>query len=1631
MESFDENRWFKTGIDIFKTWISVDNLRGPDQPEESKNTPVLEGTRGSPEGAEKTELNKTTSVPIISDNINTSVHTEDKMAKRGIDSDNWRVKFREEVRDHDYDYYDQRGSYPSRRGSQHSRRRGNKNNRDRSRPASSNSNYRDGRDEYGSNNSTCSEPPLDDRKHSKNSDESFSKDPSKNIGKNTDVPKKTEEKASSNQPNSQNSNKPKTQTQTQTSSKEENKVQSVKPDNLVTPNKDKPGSKTDKPVGNDSSAKSNSQEKILNKDSIAPKPSLPNKDPPPPPTNKSTSQTNPTLPPTGKQEQAYKPLDQKATTPSNQKANIPPAQGRNKPLDQKAIAPSNQEANIPPAHGGNKPLDQKAIAPSNQEANIPPTQGGNKPLNQKAIASSNQEANIPPAQGGNKPLDQKAIAPSNQEANIPPAQGRNIPLDQKAIAPSNQEANIPPAQGRNIPLDQKAIAPSNQEANIPPAQGRNIPQDQKAIAPSNQEANIPPALGRNIPLDQKATPTPSNPYLPQIPISLPDSNKETTNRNTGPQSTTQPLPQSISTLNPMLKGINFSPTQSQNIFQPNTGSNMLNPFQIPNLRTSNRSVFTFQENKDIPGPVINQLSFQSNTSLMKGQKESETLSGVNPITQGNNQEVSPLSQPIDQMSPVQTSRKPPNTPLHIITTPQHPPTNKSTSQTNPTLPPTGKQEQAYKPLDQKATTLSNQEANIPPAQRRNKPLDQKAIAPSNQEANIPPAHGGNKPLDQKAIAPSNQEANIPPAQGGNKPLDQKAIASSNQEANIPPAQGGNKPLDQKAIASSNQEANIPPAHGGNKPLDQKAIAPSNQEANIPPTQGGNKPLNQKAIASSNQEANIPPAQGGNKPLDQKAIAPSNQEANIPPAQGRNIPLDQKAIAPSNQEANIPPAQGRNIPQDQKVIAPSNQEANIPPALGRNIPLDQKATPTPSNPYLPQIPISLPDSNKETTNRNTGPQSTTQPLPQSISTLNPMLKGINFSPTQSQNIFQPNTGSNMLNPFQIPNLRTSNRSVFTFQENKDIPGPVTNQLSFQSNASLMKGQKESETLSGVNPITQGSNQEVSPLSQPIDQMSPVQTSGKPPNTPLHNITTPQHPPTDNTKSIQDITEANNNQSLINTRPSNQLTTPRSGASMSEKDPSQLLEEIKRLDSDLVTQRSKANEAEKKEKSLLSDNKNLKADITRLTKQSEQRKEENTAKDSSKQKVSNELQAEKQKVASLESEKKKTTEELKASKKECEQLKGQVQQYSNDLANTKSDTQSLNKEKHTKLTDIESKSKNIPKELETKQNEFAKLKESENKTGIYAKNQFCPDNANMELFITDIMGQNQFLKCEIEGKNSLIAELERDIKVLQFEFSSISAENQNLVECLSVSRESQKEIFNQTLETYNREIATLRENNLNYETKNSENNRRIQTLDNIIVQRNEKYSQRESELLTEITKLTKSLSAIEHSLRAANDTNLELNSDLKQTQKRNTNFIAELDLLQTTHNKIIIDKNALDLSVAEMREYIDSTTVERDMLIDKQNALSKQSMSLKSENKFLINKVLSLDKQLNELAEIQEQPLSVQHANYFGDLDISHSCLDKYIIQSPSGDQLHANALEHLLHLQKLNWSLQEKIDDLTN
>ena len=245
LESITETRWFKTGVTYLKAWISVDNLKTPD-PEETNNTPVREGTRGSPEGAEKAELNKSISVPIIPDNISKSLDTEDKMDRRGNwENDDWRTRrsSRDEERDSYYYDYDSRDSYPDRGEFHQHSKRGRNRNKDKPRPGSSSSDYRSERDGYGTDNSTSSEPPPNDRKNSQKSDKPFVKEPKKDNRESTDgaVPKpKTIDKS---QPNSQNSNKSKTEPQTiqtQSISKDEKKS-----DNLITPKKDNSGPKTE------------------------------------------------------------------------------------------------------------------------------------------------------------------------------------------------------------------------------------------------------------------------------------------------------------------------------------------------------------------------------------------------------------------------------------------------------------------------------------------------------------------------------------------------------------------------------------------------------------------------------------------------------------------------------------------------------------------------------------------------------------------------------------------------------------------------------------------------------------------------------------------------------------------------------------------------------------------------------------------------------------------------------------------------------------------------------------------------------------------------------------------------------------------------------------------------------------------------------------------------------------------------------------------------------------------------------------------------------------------------------------------------------------------------------------------
>ena len=560
LESLTGSRWFRTGISLIKNFISEDNLRSPDQPEEErKNTPVLEGRRGSPEGAEKTEPNKSTPVPAISDNItDTSVDTEDKMANK----DDWRTRggFRDEG---GRDYYDPRYSYNVSRDGYNDRRgydrppKRNRSGRDKNRPSSSNLDYRNKRDGYGSDNSTCSEPAANDRNHPTNSGKPFYKDSDKYARKSVDG---TAEETTADI-RQQNSPKPKSESQKpQTLSKGEKGVN---------PKQDKPDSKTDSnPKRSEPVAKNSQQEKLKDKD---------NKPPAPP-----TSPPNTNSPSVHIQEKQNKTTDSKPNVLPKPKASIPPAQGGNKSSDNMAITPPGQGVNIQQKEG-NKSSDNKTNILPKAETSIPQKEG-NKPLDKKVINAPKQETIIPPKEGGSIQL--------KPGTNIPLAQGLNKSSDKKAptqgeSTPPKQEANIPTAQVGNKPAATMAI---------PPNQGTIIPVAQAGNNQSKQQENK---------LDQNITPITSKPIIPQTQNLFPDSNKETINQSDqiATNQNSQPLQVPFS--------FPFGSTLQENSASPITGPNLFQPAN------------SFPFNSSIPGQVMSQHFFHQNTPPTIGQDKSE------------------------------------------------------------------------------------------------------------------------------------------------------------------------------------------------------------------------------------------------------------------------------------------------------------------------------------------------------------------------------------------------------------------------------------------------------------------------------------------------------------------------------------------------------------------------------------------------------------------------------------------------------------------------------------------------------------------------------------------------------------------------------------------------------------------------------------------------------------------------------------------------------------------------------------------------------------------------------------------------------------------------------------------------
>ena len=271
-------------------------------------------------------------------------------------------------------------------------------------------------------------------------------------------------------------------------------------------------------------------------------------------------------------------------------------------------------------------------------------------------------------------------------------------------------------------------------------------------------------------------------------------------------------------------------------------------------------------------------------------------------------------------------------------------------------------------------------------------------------------------------------------------------------------------------------------------------------------------------------------------------------------------------------------------------------------------------------------------------------------------------------------------------------------------------------------------------------------------------------------------------------------------------------------------------------------------------------------------------------------------------------------------------------------------------------------------------------------------------------------------QIRKQNHIIARLESELRTLRDKISLLDAENKNLSEYLSKSKENQNEVLNQSLESRNQEIVTLRNFNLDFQTEILEKNRKITFLEENILQINNEFSLKESELTLKIEEITEDLDNTNCSLQTATDKNFKLLKSLEDSKQLEQDFCT----LQLSYERLCKAKRDSDLSVTEMKDYMNLTAVEEEKLFQRNLFLTRQVSSLKTENKFLIDQVVSLNKQLHELAEIQEHTsIYPPYLNNYEEL----------IVESPRSDGLLKKALEQILHLQRLNWSLQQDNNEI--
>ena len=228
-------------------------------------------------------------------------------------------------------------------------------------------------------------------------------------------------------------------------------------------------------------------------------------------------------------------------------------------------------------------------------------------------------------------------------------------------------------------------------------------------------------------------------------------------------------------------------------------------------------------------------------------------------------------------------------------------------------------------------------------------------------------------------------------------------------------------------------------------------------------------------------------------------------------------------------------------------------------------------------------------------------------------------------------------------------------------------------------------------------------------------------------------------------------------------------------MSSQGSNQLTEEVKSLTGDLEAAKQKVIQAEANERNTKEEIKTLKEEKDRISKDLEQRENDIVTKDGDRQKVLDDLQSRKQQIATLNGEKSKINKELDAIKKERDELKTQVEHN----AGIQPEIDKLNKEKqrlNSKLSELDSSSKKLSKEIAEKEKDITKLKESHsveikdlNSRMAQSKEAFAESQSEIKKVTDDRDAKLKQIDNELqtanEARNRLETEKKNDIQEIK--------------------------------------------------------------------------------------------------------------------------------------------------------------------------------------------------------------------------------------------------------------------------